>query len=111
MVEVKFKPADVGTVADGSITNAKVSGTAAIVQSKLVNIVNADIAAGAAIVKTKLAALGIVDADVAAGAAIADGKLNEEYVKGAVTDTTGDKKVIAIGWDNVTAEVIVDHAA
>jgi len=83
MVEVRFKPADVGTVADGSITNAKV-------------------AAGAAIAKAKLAALDIADADLAAGT---------EYVKGAVADTTGDKKVIAIGWDNVTAEVVVDHGA
>ena len=71
-----------GTVADGSITNAKV-------------------AAGAAIAKTKLASLNIADADLASGT---------EYVKGAVADTTGDKKVIAIGWDDITSEVVVDHA-
>lgn len=81
-VEVRFKPADVGSVADGSVTNVKV-------------------AAGAAIAKSKLAALAIDDTDLASGT---------EYVKGAAADTTGDKKVIAIGWDDVTSEVVVDHA-
>ncbi len=71
-----------GSVADGSITNVKV-------------------AAGAAIAKSKLGALDIEDADLASGT---------EYVKGAVADTTGDKKVIAIGWDSATSEVIVDKA-
>ncbi len=80
MVEVRFKPADVGSVADGSITDVKV-------------------AAGAAIAKTKLAALDIDDSDLASGT---------EYVKGAVADTTGDKKVIAVGWDSATSEVIID---
>ena len=60
-----------------SITNAEVSASAAIAKSKLaaLNIVNADISASAAIAKSKLASLGIVNADVAAGAAIAKSKL------------------------------------
>jgi len=84
------------TIADGTITNADVNASAAIVksklaslgivnadvdasaaiaQSKLVDIVNADIASGAAIAKSKLASLGIVNADVDASAAIAQSKL------------------------------------
>ncbi len=72
-----------GSVADGSITDVKV-------------------AAGAAIDKSKLGALDIDDSDLASGT---------EYVKGAALDTTGDKKITAIGWDDVTSEVVVDHEA
>lgn len=63
---------------DLSVTNAKVSATAAIARSKLdfgSGLVNADIAAAAGIAKTKLAALDIVNADVNASAAIAKSKL------------------------------------
>ena len=77
MVEVKFKPSLVGTVADGYITNAKINDAAAIAKTKLaaLAIVNADVDDAAAIAKTKLAALEIVNADVATGAAIAKAKL------------------------------------
>jgi hypothetical protein len=66
------------TVADDSITNAKINSAAAIAYSKLnlgTSIVNADIAAGAAIVKSKLASLAIVNTDIDAAAAIAYSKL------------------------------------
>jgi len=149
MVEVKFKPALVGTVPDGSVTDVKVAAGTAIAKSKLaaLEIVNADVATGAAIAKAKLAALEIVNADVATGAAIAKSKLgalaivNADVDAGAgivksklaalaivdadvsaigvakVTDavagtgTTGDKKIIKVGWDSTTEEVIVDHEA
>lgn len=93
MVEVRFKPADVGTVADGAITDVKVN-------------------AAANIAKSKLAPLAIADADVSA--------ISESKVTDLVTDLgnkvstgplSGDKKVTSIGWDSVTAEVIIDHEA
>ena len=86
MVEVRFKPADVGSVADGVITDAK-------------------IASNAAISKSKLASLAIVDADVSA---IGVAKITDAV---AGTGTTGNKKIIKIGWDSATSEVIVDHEA
>ena len=67
-------------LADGAVTNAKVSATAAIAYSKLnllASIVNADIASSAAIAYSKLALAGsIVNADIATGASIAYSKLN-----------------------------------
>lgn len=64
----------------GSIVNADISGSAAIAYSKLsltASIVNADIAVGAAIAYAKLALTNsIVNADIAAAAAIAYSKLN-----------------------------------
>lgn len=91
MVEVRFKPADVGTVADGAITDVKVN-------------TNANIA------KSKLETLAIVDADVSA--------VSQSKVTNLTTDLaakvgtgplSGNKKVTALGWDSTTAEVIVDH--
>jgi hypothetical protein len=149
MVEVKFKPSLVGTVPDGSVTNAKVAADAAIEKTKLaaLNIGNADVATDAGIAKTKLAALAIVDADVDAAAAIAKTKLaaldivNADVATGAAiakaklaslaivdddvsaigvakitdavagTGTSGNKKIIKVGWDSTTEEVIVDHEA
>ncbi|GAH65401.1 unnamed protein product, partial [marine sediment metagenome] len=76
MVEIRFKPADVGTVADGAITNVKVNAAAAIDMSKLsLAITDAEVDAGAAIAKDKLAALEIENADVKADAAISKSKL------------------------------------
>ena len=67
-------------LADGAVTNAKVSATAAIAYSKLnllASIVNADIATGAAIAYAKLAlSNSVVNADIATGASIAYSKLN-----------------------------------
>ena len=37
-MEIRFKPADVGTVPDGSVTNVKVNVAAAIDQSKINNL-------------------------------------------------------------------------
>ena len=86
MVEVRFKPADVGTVADGAITDVKVN-------------------AAANIAKTKLASLAIVDADVSA---IGVAKITDAV---AGTGTTGDKKITKVGWDSATSEVVIDHEA
>lgn len=91
MVEIRFKPADVGTVADGAITNVKVN-------------------AAAAIDKSKLAALAIVDADVNA---ISEAKVTNLTAdlgnKVSTGPLSGDKKVTAIGWDSATEEVVIDH--
>ena len=84
MVEVRFKPADVGTVADGAITDAKVN-------------------ASANIAKSKLASLGIVDADVSS---ISVSKVTDAV---AGTGTSGNKKITKIGWDSATEEVVIDH--
>lgn len=90
---MRFKPADVGTVADGAITDVKVN-------------------AAANISKSKLASLAIVDGDVSA--------ISESKVTNLVTDLagkvgtgplSGNKKVTALGWDSATNEVIVDHEA
>ena len=69
---------DIGTPGTGTVTNASVDGSAAIAQSKLVDIVNADVDASAAIAQSKL--VDVVNADVDASAAIATSKLS-----GAVT--------------------------
>lgn len=66
-------------IEDGSVTNAKVSGSAAIAYSKLSlsnSIVNADIASAAAIAYSKLSLSGsIVNADLSVSAAIARSKI------------------------------------
>ena len=92
MVEVRFKPADVGTVADGAITNIKVNAAAAIDMSKL----------SLAITDTEVDTLGqskITDLVTDLGNKVATGPLS------------GDKKVTAIGWDTLTDEVVIDHEA
>ena len=114
MVEVRFKPADVGTVPDGSVTNAKVATDAGIAKSKLaaLDIVDADVNAAAGIVKTKLASLAIVDADVSAiGEAKITNLTTDLAAKVGTGPLSGNKKVTAIGWDSATQEVIVDHEA
>ena len=90
MVEVRFKPADVGTVADGAITNIKVNAAAAIDMSKL----------SLAITDTEVDTLGqskITDLVTDLGNKVGTGPLS------------GDKKVTAIGWDSATDEVVIDH--
>jgi len=91
---VKFKPADVGTVADGSVTTQKLA---------LGAITNDKVAATAAIDKSKLAALAIVDADVSA--------ISVSKVTDAVSGsgTTGNKKVTKLGWSSSTDEFIIGH--
>lgn len=65
---------------NGSISNANISGSAAIAYSKLnlaTSIVNADISASAAIAYSKLnLATSIVNADIGASAAIAQSKID-----------------------------------
>ena len=90
MVEIRFKPADVGTVADGAITNIKINADAAIDMSKL--------------------SLAITDAEVDA---IGQSKvINLETDLGNKVGTgplSGDKKVTAIGYDTATEEVVIDR--
>ena len=89
-----------GTVADLSVTTAKLAAGA---------VTDAKVNATAAIAKSKLAALAIVNADLSGTAAITPANLAEQYIKGDAPSTTGDKDVIAIGWDNVTLEVVLDR--
>lgn len=96
MVEVKFKPADVGTVADGAVTNVKLAPGA---------VTNDKVDAAAAIDKSKLAALSIVDADVSA---ISVSKVTDAV---AGSGTTGDKKITKLGWKSSTEEFVIDHEA
>ncbi len=92
MVEVRFKPADVGTVADGAITDVKIN-------------------ASANIAKSKLAALAIVDADISAiGQAKVTNLSTDLAAKVSGTGTTGNKDITKIGWDSATNEVVIDHA-
>lgn len=71
---------DGSDIPDGTITNAKVSASAAIAKSKLdfgSGLTNSDIATGAAIARTKLDfGSGLVNADIATGAAIAKSKID-----------------------------------
>jgi hypothetical protein len=93
MVEVRFKPADVGTVADGAITDVKINAAANISKSKLAN-------------------LAITDADVSA---ISQSKITnlvaDLAAKVSSGPLSGDKKITGLGWDSTTSEVIVDHEA
>lgn len=94
MVEIRFRPALVGTVADGAITNAK-------------------IASGAGIEKSKLAALAITDTDISS--TLSQSKITDLATslsaKVSTGPLSGDKKITSIGWDSATGEVIVDHEA
>lgn len=96
MVEIRFKPSLVGSVADGAITEIKLANGA---------VTNIKVNTGAAIAKTKLEALAIGDSDVQA---ISVGKITDAV---AGSGTTGDKAITKIGWDSVTEEVVIDHAA
>jgi outer membrane receptor protein involved in Fe transport len=102
MVEVRFKPADVGSVADGAVTEAKLAAGAVTV-TKIADgaITGAKVNVAAAIEATKLANLPEsqitnLTTDLAA--------------KVSGTGTTGDKVISKIGWDSATGEVIIDHA-
>lgn len=96
MVEVRFKPADVGTVADGSVTTQKLADGA---------VTDVKVNATATIAKSKLATLNIGDADVSA---ISVSKVTDAV---AGSGTTGNKKVLKLGWDGTTNEVVIDHEA
>ncbi len=92
MVEVRFKPADVGTVSDGAITNVKINASADIDMSKL----------NLAITDAEIVTIGqskVTDLETDLGNKVGTGPL------------TGDKKITAIGWDDVTGEVVIDHEA
>lgn len=85
MVEIRFKPSDVGTVADGAITEAKLADGA---------VTNVKVNATAAIAQTKVDSL-VTDL----GNKVGTGPLS------------GDKKVTALGWDSATDEIVLDHEA
>ncbi len=89
-------------IIDDSITNAKIKSDAAIAQSKLVDIVDADIAANAAIGATKLASTldlsgntVTLPADCVDGTKIADDAINSEHYAAASIDA----EHLAVGKD------------
>jgi hypothetical protein len=88
------------TIANSAITNAKVSGTAAIAYSKLNlsgSILNADVAAGAAIAHTKLA-------NITAGSVLMGNGSNVP----TATALSGDVTVNSSGVTDIGAGVIVN---
>jgi hypothetical protein len=97
MVEIRFKPSDIGTVADGSITEAKLANDA---------VTSAKIATGA-VGNTELAANAVT------AEKILDGEVKEikvepkKFIKAG--PLSGDKIVKAMGYDSTSGEVIIDH--
>lgn len=99
MVEIRFKPSDIGTVPDGSITEAKLADNA--------------------VTKVKVAdgAIGNdeLETDAVTADKIKDGEVKEtkvepkKFVKAG--PLSGDKIVKAMGYDSATEEIIIDHDA
>jgi len=89
-------------IANTTITDAKISATAAIAKTKLasLDIVNADVNAAAAIAKTKLASLDIVNADVNAAAAIDVTKLAKGTALQQLRTNAG---ATAVEWATISA--------
>lgn len=99
MVEVRFKPTDIGTVPDGSITTAKLADDA-VTNPKVADaaIGNAELA-NDAVTKDKILDGEVIESKVPAKVFIKCGPLS------------GDKKVIGFGFDSATSEVVMDHDA
>lgn len=99
MVEIRFKPSDIGTVPDGSITEAKLADNA--------------------VTKPKVADAAIGNAELEANAVTKDKILDGEVIESKVPiktfikcgPLTGDKKVTALGYDTLTTEIVLDHEA
>jgi hypothetical protein len=143
MVEVKFKPGDVGSVLAGSVTSmgkfpsgttdppSPTNGdlfynstenkfkrysvdawiTIDMVDSldRITNGLLTDdkINEDAGIAQSKVS-LAITNDEVAENAAINVSKVADAV---AGTGTSGDKKIVKLGWDSSTGEIIVDHEA
>jgi hypothetical protein len=97
MVEIRFNPAAIGTVPDGSITEAKLANDA-VTNAKIAdNAVDTLQIKNNAIIATK-----ILDGEVK--------ELKVEVKKFVKADAlTGDKKVLAMGYDTATGEIIIDR--
>lgn len=97
MAEIRFKPTDIGTVPDGSITEAKLADNA--------------------VTSVKIADGAVGNADLAANAVTADKILDGEVLETKLPPKvfikcgplSGDKKVTAMGYDTSTAEIVLEH--
>lgn len=97
MVEIRFKPSEIGTVPDGSITEAKLADDAVTAPKLADNSVDTAAIQDDAILATK-----ILDGEV---------KESKVEVKKFIKcgPLSGNRKVIAFGYDDVTEEVVLDH--
>ena len=97
MVEIRFKPSDIGTVADGAVTTAKLADNA--------------------VTNPKVADNAIDTAEIADNAIIAskilDGEVKEIKVESKKFVKTGplsgDKLVTSLAFDSATSEIVLDH--
>lgn len=109
MVEIRFKPSEIGTVPDGSITTVKLAD-GAVTEPKI----GAD-----AVTAPKIKDGEIGNTELAPNAVTADKILDGEVIESKVPQKTfikcgplsGDKKVTALGYDSTTDEVVLDHEA
>ena len=99
MVEIRFNPAAIGTVPDGSITEAKLADDAVTNDKIADNAVDTLQIADNAILKEK----------------ILDGEVIESKVPIKIfvraNQLTGNKKVLAMGFDTLTGEIVLDRDA
>ncbi|GAH71246.1 unnamed protein product, partial [marine sediment metagenome] len=111
MVEVRFKPGLVGTVADGTITEAKLANDA-VTAAKIKDgeVGNAEIAADAAIVESKLSlSYDTHDTKNIAGSRISGGDITAGLVANRPVDPDVDDIYYATDEDKVY-ECLVDDA-
>ena len=97
MVEIRFNPSLIGTVPDGSITEVKLADDA-VTAAKLAN----DSVDTAAIQDDAIIAIKILDGEVK------ESKVEtKKFIK--CGPLTGDKKVLSMGYDTATTEIVLDH--
>lgn len=97
MVEIRFKPSDIGTVPDGSITEAKLADNA--------------------VTKPKVADGAVGNAELEDDAVTREKILDGEVIEAKIPPVTfvkcgplsGNKKVRGLGYDTITTEIVLDH--
>jgi len=97
MVEIRFKPTDIGTVPDGSITEAKLADNAVTKPKVADAAIGNDELENDAVTKDKILDGEVIESKLPPKVFIKCGPLS------------GNRKVTALGYDDVTAEVVLDH--